>query len=90
MTGPLLILAVLSVIGGYHSLFPNAIVGVVIPDLEIVAALPNHMWMIVLGTFAWVVGLITARAFYSKTGGSEPLQDRYPAFLQSLQEQIIF
>jgi NADH-quinone oxidoreductase subunit L len=52
MTGPLIVLAFLSIVGGYHSLYPSSISGVLLPDIERVAAMPNHLWMIVLGTGA--------------------------------------
>ena len=56
MTGPLILLAVLSVFGGYHSLYPTSISGILLDDIKPVADMPNHLWMIVLGTFAWIVG----------------------------------
>ena len=62
MTGPLILLAVLSVFGGYHSLYPTSISEVLLDDIKLVADMPNHLWMIVLGTFAWVVGGLTARS----------------------------
>ncbi len=90
MTAPLLLLAALSVIGGYHELFPTALVGVLLPDLGRVATMPNHLWMVVLGTAAWIIGLLAARFFYGKGGAEEPLQDRYPAFYDLCRSKLFF
>ncbi len=90
MTGPLILLAVLSIFGGYHSLFPLAIVEPLLPDIELVAAMPNHMWMIVLGTFAWVVGGITARNLYGRVGEADPLEQKTPVFFALCQSKLFF
>ena len=90
MTAPLVVLAVLSVIGGYHAIFPDAIVGSVVPDLTEVAEMDNHLWMIVLGTFAWIVGLIGAKNLYGKVGNSDPLADKAPAFFALCRSKLFF
>ena len=81
MVGPLIILAVLSVLGGYHQLFPFSIVGFVLDDLQSVAEMPNHLWMIVLGTFAWIAGSIAAKLVYSGSPSDDPLSERILHFL---------
>jgi NADH-quinone oxidoreductase subunit L len=90
MTGPLVLLALLSIVGGYHTLFPFAIVESLIPDIERVASMPNHMWMIVLGTFAWIVGAITARNFYGRVGMEDPLSSRFPTFFALCDSKLFF
>ena len=72
MTGPLVILAALAIFGGYHSLFPSAIVDSILPNIESVAAMPNHLWMVVLGTFAWIVGVIAAKNIYGRVEAVDP------------------
>ena len=90
MTGPLLILAFLSVVGGYHAIFPHSIVGVLVEDITRVAEMPNHMWMIVLGTLAWVIGGGTAKVLYGREFSGEPLQVRFPAFYDLCKSKLFF
>ena len=90
MTAPLVILAVLSVIGGYFSLYPPRLGSYLEADLSVVSALPNHMWMIVLGTSAWIIGLLFARAFYKNIEGVDPLSVRFPSFYEICQNKLFF
>ena len=90
MTGPLILLAVLSVFGGYHSLYPTSISGVLLDDIKLVADMPNHLWMIVLGTFAWVVGGLTARSLYGNGTSEETLQRRFPTFYSICRSKLFF
>ena len=90
MTGPLVILAVLSVLGGYHTLYPGSLLQYCLPDIDMVALLPHHMWMIVLGTSAWIFGLIFARSFYGKVDQTDPLSDRLPVFYQLCRSKLFF
>lgn len=90
MTGPLILLAILSIIGGYHSIFPLAIVESILPDIAKVAEMPNHLWMIVLGTFAWVVGVITARNLYGRVDQVDPLSVKAPLFFSLCQSKLFF
>ena len=90
MTGPLILLSVLSIIGGYHELFPLAIVEYLIPDIDQVAEMPNHLWMIVLGTFAWVAGVITAKSLYGKVDQEDPLATKLPVFFALCKSKLFF
>ncbi len=90
MTGPLIVLAILSVIGGYHAIFPVAIVDVLMSDIHRVAGMDNHMWMIILGTFAWVVGALTARKLYGGVGQADPLASKFPAFFALCRSKLFF
>ena len=65
MTGPLLILALLSIVGGYFSLYPTRLGSYLGPDLAVVSNLPHHMWMVVLGTSA-IIGLLFPLCFTGK------------------------
>jgi NADH-quinone oxidoreductase subunit L len=90
MTGPLILLAFLSIFAGYHSFLPLAIVESLIPDIDRVAAMPNHLWMIVLGTFAWVAGVITAKSFYGRVGDVDPLAQKLPTFYALCRSKLFF
>jgi len=90
MTGPLILLSILSIVGGYHSIFPLAIVESILPDIEKVAEMPNHLWMIVLGTFAWVVGVITAKNLYGRVDQVDPLSVKAPVFFSLCQSKLFF
>lgn len=90
MTGPLVVLAILSVIGGYHALFPSSIVGALIEDIRRVAQMDNHMWMIVLGTLAWVGGGLTARKLYGSVEQDDPLASKTPAFFALCRSKLFF
>ena len=90
MTGPLVILAALAIFGGYHSLFPSAIVDSILPNIESVAAMPNHLWMVVLGTFAWIVGVIGAKKIYGRVEDVDPLSEKLPLFFEICQNKLFF
>jgi NADH-quinone oxidoreductase subunit L len=90
MTGPLVILAALAIFGGYHSLFPSAIVDSILPNIESVAAMPNHLWMVVLGTFAWIVGVIAAKNTYGRVEEVDPLSEKLPLFFEICKSKLFF
>tara|TARA_B100001115_G_scaffold174878_1_gene160338 strand:+ start:15513 stop:17348 length:1836 start_codon:yes stop_codon:yes gene_type:complete len=90
MTVPLLILAALSIVGGYLSLFPVSIVGYLLPDVSEVAGMDNHLWMIIFGSFAWVTGLIGARALYGSVDQEDPLASKVPAFFTLCRSKLFF
>ena len=90
MTGPLIVLAALSVIGGYHALFPVEIVGALIEDIRRVAQMDNHLWMIILGTLAWVGGALVARKLYGKVKQDDPLASKAPGFFALCRSKLFF
>ncbi len=90
MTGPLLILALFSILGGYFSLYPLRLGSYLGPDLSVVSNLPHHMWMVVLGTSAWVIGLLFASIFYRKVEQNDPLAFRFPAFFEICKSKLFF
>ena len=90
MTGPLLILALLSIVGGYFSLYPTRLGSYLGPDLAVVSNLPHHMWMVVLGTSAWIIGLLFASVFYRKVDQDDPLSMRFPAFYEICRSKLFF
>jgi len=48
------------------------------------------MWMIVLGTLAWVIGGGTAKVLYGKEFSGEPLQARFPVFYDLCKSKLFF
>jgi len=90
MTGPLVILALLSIFGGYFSFYPNRLGSYLVADLSTVSSLPNHMWMVVLGTAAWIIGLVFARSFYWKVECTDPLAVRFPTFFEICKSKLFF
>jgi NADH-quinone oxidoreductase subunit L len=91
MTGPLLILGVLSVLGGFHALYPSHIVDFLLPDIARVADMPNHLWMNVLGLVAWLGGLVLARKIYgAQSGDKDPLAEKSPALFQLSNSKLFF
>lgn len=90
MTAPLILLAALSVFGGYHALFPDAIVSALLPDIQRVAGMPNHLWMFILGTFAWLAGVLVARKLYGGVGQTDPLASRFPPFFALCRSKLFF
>jgi NADH-quinone oxidoreductase subunit L len=90
MTGPLVLLAILSVFGGYHQLYPLSISEFIIPDIDLVAAMPNHLWMIVLGTFAWIAGAITAKNEFGRVDQTDPLNSKLPMFFALCKSKLFF
>ena len=59
-------------------------------DLSTVSTLPHHMWMVVLGTCAWIIGLVFAWLFYMKIEDSDPLSVRFPAFFEICRSKLFF
>jgi NADH-quinone oxidoreductase subunit L len=91
MTGPLLILGLLSVLGGFHALYPSQIVDFLLPDIVRVADMPHHLWMNVLGLIAWAGGLVLARKIYgAQSGDIDPLADKSPALFQLSNSKLFF
>jgi NADH-quinone oxidoreductase subunit L len=90
MTGPLIVLAGFSILGGYFSFYPARLGAFLSADLSIVATLPSHMWMVVLGTAAWIIGLIFARIFYGAVKDHDPLSKRFPDFFDLCKSRLFF
>ena len=91
MTAPLLLLALLSLVGGFHAIYPTAIVEYMIPDIVQVAEMPNHLWMNVLGAIAWVGGLLIAWRTYGSTSSfTDPLENQLPIIFQLSRSKLFF
>ncbi|MEM8867733.1 MAG: NADH-quinone oxidoreductase subunit L [Verrucomicrobiota bacterium] len=78
MTVPLIILAVLSVVGGYTDLWPEQLGGLIKYDLDHLHHAEGykaaHKMVLILGTAAWVVGLVVAYFFYGAGAKEDRLQ----------------
>jgi len=90
MTLPLVILAILSVVGGFSSLYPLGIGAYFAPDLSAVSLLPHHMWMVVLGTTAWIIGVSVAGKVYSRVSNDDPVAIGLPGFYEICQSKLFF
>jgi NADH-quinone oxidoreductase subunit L len=90
MTLPLILLAVLSVVGGFIILYPLNLGSYFAPDLSAVSLLPHHLWMVVLGTSAWIIGLVVARKMYARADKEDPLSQTAPGFFEICQSKLFF
>ncbi len=90
MTLPLILLAVLSVVGGLNILYPLNLGSYFAPDLSAVSFLPHHLWMVVLGTSAWIIGLVVARKMYARVDKEDPLSQSAPGFFEICQSKLFF
>jgi len=91
MTAPLLVLAFLSVVGGFIAIYPNQMVEFLKPDIARVADMPNHLWMNILGLIAWVGGLFTAWKIYGKlTSTDDPLAEKSPNLFNLSRSKLFF
>ena len=50
----------------------------------------NHLWMIVLGTFAWILGIIAAKNLYGTVEQEDPLASKAPAFFALCRSKLFF
>ena len=48
------------------------------------------MWMVVLGTAAWIIGLIFARIFYGAVKDHDPLSKHFPGFFDLCKCRLFF
>ncbi len=91
MTGPLFVLGLLSILGGFHALYPSPIVEFMLPDIIRVADMPNHLWMNVLGLIAWVSGSLLAWKIYgSQSDENDPLAKISPTLFQLSNSKLFF
>ena len=91
MTAPLIVLAFLSVVGGFVGIYPNQMVEFLKPDIARVADMPNHLWMNILGLIAWVGGLLAAWKIYgSLTSSDDPLAKKSPNLFHLSRSKLFF
>jgi NADH-quinone oxidoreductase subunit L len=81
LTGPLVVLAVLSVVGGYRGLYPRGFEGILslVPEAEGSA----HVVVLLTSLGVLAVGAVTALRFYS-TDGTDALQESRPGLFEFL------
>ena len=91
MTAPLIVLAFLSLVGGFVGIYPNQMVEFLKPDIARVADMPNHLWMNILGLVAWVGGLLAAWKIYgSLTSSDDPLAEKSPNLFHLSRSKLFF
>ena len=91
MTAPLIVLAFLSLVGGFVGIYPNQMVEFLKPDIARVADMPNHLWMNILGLIAWVGGLFAAWKIYgSLTSSDDPLAEKSPNLFHLSRSKLFF
>jgi NADH-quinone oxidoreductase subunit L len=88
LTAPLVLLGLLSVVGGYRSLYPKGFEGVfsLVPETEG----PSHMVILLTSLTVLVIGAGASLAFYA-TDGADALEVKAPGvfgFLTSLQQSF--
>ena len=78
MIVPLIILAVLSVIGGFTSLWPDTLGALIKTDLDTVHHLEDydamHNTVLIVGSLAWIVGIFGSLLFYGRGAQSDRLE----------------
>jgi len=87
---PLMVLAVLSLAGGYTALWPNTLSCIFLPELEAVHAgiQSSALWLFVLGAFAWVFGFVFTAVFYGLGAAQDRLQLRLPSVYHFLEKKL--
>ncbi len=77
---PLILLAVLSIFGGYMGLWPEQLGGIIKENLDALHHADGydhaHHVVLIAGTAAWVVGLIGSFFFYGAGAKSDRLEDK--------------
>lgn len=81
LTAPLVVLAVLSIVGGYTAIYPKVFSGVF--DLIPVAHGPDHNVILVTSLAVTLIGAAGALAFYS-TAATDSLQQKSPGVFGAL------
>lgn len=80
MTLPLIVLAILSIIGGHIALWPDQLTGYIGTGLDALAAKEGYSELynsiFIWGTVAWVLGLVGSFFFYGKGAKSDRLEDK--------------
>jgi NADH-quinone oxidoreductase subunit L len=94
MVIPLVILAVLSVVGGMIQLWPEAIGGLIRHDLDHLHHLEAydtmHHSVLIYGSVAWIVGLLFALFFYRVGAKEDRLERNLPAVFNFLKGRLWF
>ncbi len=78
MTVPLIVLAVLSLLGGFAWIYPEIVKGGFYEDFHYAMheshGFIGHTAILILGTLAWIVGLAISWFFYTAGAASDPLE----------------
>jgi NADH-quinone oxidoreductase subunit L len=94
MTGPLMILAVLSLIAGFVKLWPAAWSTAFVGELDKIHGLVTEgglsVMMLVLTTLAWILGLGLSYVMYGKQVEADPLSKKMPNAYKVLESKFWF
>ena len=94
MVLPLIILAVLSVVGGWIGVWPEATGEIIRDDLEHLHHAEGHDAMhskvMILGSAAWIVGLLGSLFFYGVGKNGDALQNRVKPVYEFLKARLWF
>jgi len=94
MVLPLIILAVLSVVGGWIGVWPEATGEIIRDDLEHLHHAEGHDAMhskvMILGSAAWIVGLLGSLFFYGVGKNGDALQNRAKPVYEFLKARLWF
>ncbi|MGF1530533.1 MAG: NADH-quinone oxidoreductase subunit L [Puniceicoccaceae bacterium] len=92
MRVPLLVLAVLSVIGGFHWIYPSFVQDGFYPDFHQAAHLSegflSHFVILIFGTLAWIGGLVLAVFFYGIGAKEDALEKRSQPLFKVLRGRL--
>ncbi len=94
MVVPLIVLAVLSVAGGWLGMWPEVLGGTIKADKALLHHHPDyhsmHTKIVVLGTLAWVIGLTVSFFFYGRGAAEDKLEKRAAPVYNFLRARLWF
>lgn len=94
MTVPLIVLAVLSVGGGWLTYWPEALGGIIREDKSALKAMVGydgmHTKVVILGTAAWVLGLLGSFFFYGRGAAADRLEQKAAPVYGFLRSRLWF
>ena len=94
MLAPLLVLAALSVAGGWLAVWPETLGGLVRLDMAALHEMEGykaaHGTVLLWGSLAWVVGLAGSYLLYGRGAGRDRLRERLPALYEFLRARLWF
>lgn len=92
MTIPLIVLAILSVVGGLYMFWPDVLVASILPEAELVFHGDDyhysHYALYILGTLAWVIGLGASLWFYKPGSSEDPLEKKAPPVYSFIKSRL--
>ncbi len=87
---PLVALALLAVLGGFVSLWPESLSSVFVQELEHVHESTGNRLVMTFGALAWILGLWGSWNLYARTGDEDPLMKKAPVFFRLCESKLFF